>query len=319
MARIVSIGAAVQDVFLTGPAFKAVKEFDGDYVEEFPLGAKIEVEQVYFTTGGGGTNSAVTFSRQGHDSQFVGVIGTDPAGEAVLRDLKQENVNVDDVITTNKYNTGYSTLLLAPSGERTILTYRGASAHFHKEDFDLEHLDADWFYITSLAGNLELLEYLLILAESKKIKVALDPGGKELAETDKLRKLLPKLTLLKGNRDELGKLVNANHPEEVVLELSKLVPYVAVTDGGVGSIATDGKRLIKAGMYADVPVVDRTGAGDAFGSGFVAALARGEDLESAVTLASANSTSVVRQVGAKAGILKKNESLDKMPLEVKEL
>jgi sugar/nucleoside kinase (ribokinase family) len=72
--------------------------------------------------------------------------------------------------------------------------------------------------------------------------------------------------------------------------------------------------LVKAGLYEDVPVIDRTGAGDAFGSGFTAMVAQGKSLEEAVTFASANSTAVVSKIGAKAGILHRGARLHSMPM-----
>jgi sugar/nucleoside kinase (ribokinase family) len=315
MTKMVSIGAAVQDVFLSGQVFKAVCELDGSCAEELPLGAKLEVDDIHITTGGGATNAAVTFARQSLSSKFVGVVGNDMIGESIKKSLELEHVNVKDVITTDKDHTGYSTILLSTNGERTILTYRGASEHFERQDFDLEKIEADWLYITSLAGNMELLEYLLVLAEHKNIKVAIDPGKHELEHGEVFKKLLPRLTVLKANRDELGKLASATSAEDIARELSEHVPYVVVTDGAAGSIATDGKELLRAGMYEDVKIVDRLGAGDAFGSGLVAWLAKGKSLREAVVFGSANATSVVLQIGAKAGILKGEPRLHDMPLE----
>jgi ribokinase len=67
-------------------------------------------------------------------------------------------------------------------------------------------------------------------------------------------------------------------------------------------------------MYDDVPVVDRTGAGDAFSSGFTAMVAAGKSMEEAITFASANSTSVVSKIGAKAGILTHGTPLHSMSI-----
>jgi sugar/nucleoside kinase (ribokinase family) len=315
MAKILSVGAAVQDVFLSGSVFKAVCELDGTCAEELPLGAKLEVENVVISTGGGATNAAVTFARQGHDSQFVGVVGKDIAGDAIIKALEDEQVAIDKAIRTDRYHTGYSTILLSTNGERTILTYRGASEHFIRNDFELEDIDAEWLYITSLAGNMELLEYLLILAEHIGMKVAIDPGKHELDKSAEMKQLLPKLTVLKANRDELGQLASGSSAEDIARELSEIVPYVIVTDGAAGCVATDHKDLLRAGMYEDVQIVDRTGAGDAFGSGLVAWLAAGKTLREAVVFGSANATSVVLQVGAKAGILKGEPKLHDMPIE----
>ena len=71
-------------------------------------------------------------------------------------------------------------------------------------------------------------------------------------------------------------------------------------------------------MYEDVPVVDRTGGGDAFGSGFLSRYARGASLKESLVFASANSTSVVTKIGAKEGILHKGVVLHEMPIEEKD-
>jgi len=115
--KILTFGAATQDVFLTGKALHARRDVRSrDYVEQFPLGAKIDVEHVYFDTGGGATNAAVTFARQGLHAGFVGKIGHDPAGVEVMRVLRREGVATDRVVHDPKLNTGYSTLLVAPTG-----------------------------------------------------------------------------------------------------------------------------------------------------------------------------------------------------------
>jgi ribokinase len=89
---------------------------------------------------------------------------------------------------------------------------------------------------------------------------------------------------------------------------------VIVSDGPNGSVATDKKTVIEAGIYENVPVVDRTGGGDAFGSGFLSYWSQGKSLKDSIIFASANSTAVVGQIGAKAGILYQGTTLHSMPL-----
>ena len=71
--------------------------------------------------------------------------------------------------------------------------------------------------------------------------------------------------------------------------------------------------------YQDVKVVDRTGAGDAFGSGFLSQWAQAKTLKESIIFASANSTSVVTKIGAKKGILHAHTKLHEMPLTEKAL
>jgi sugar/nucleoside kinase (ribokinase family) len=317
--KILTFGGATQDVFLTGKALHARRDVrTRDYVEQFPLGAKLSVDNVYFDTGGGATNAAVTFARQGMEVGAVVKLGHDPAGAELVRVLRREGVSVDKVVYHSRLATGYSTILLANSGERTVLSYRGAGHDLNAKDIAIRYLDADWFYITSLAGNFDLLGKLLKHANNHGIMVALDPGNAELAQPKKLRALLPLVTVLKANAEELGALFGGSDAQETVTKAAGVCPYVIGTDGPAGSYAVAAGKLYKAGLYQKTKPVDRLGAGDAFGSGFVAALAKGLPMEDALSLASANASSVVSKIGAKTGILKTGR-VKRMKLKITEV
>jgi sugar/nucleoside kinase (ribokinase family) len=314
--KIISVGAAVQDVFLShSDEFAPVS--DKAAHEQFmrlELGSKADVNNITFSTGGGATNAAVTFARQGLHAVFMGTVGHDPAGLAVLDDLDKEGVDTSHISYNEKLSTGYSVLLLAPSGERTILTYRGASTHYQSKNFDLDGIEADWLYVSSMAGSFEVLDKLFTQARSKGIKIMFNPGKGELAHPDKLRTLLEDVEVLSVNKEEMQTLVEGQTSEELVIHGHNYVPVVIVSDGPKGVVASDGKTIVKAGMYQDVKVIDRTGAGDAFGSGFLSQWSQGKSLADSVVFASANSTSVVQHIGAKTGILHHNVRLHSMPL-----
>ncbi|HMH70208.1 MAG TPA: carbohydrate kinase family protein [Candidatus Saccharimonadales bacterium] len=317
--KMLSIGAAVQDVFLShSDEFKPVS--DKSAHEQFmrlELGAKADVNNIEFSTGGGATNAAVTFARQGLHSQFMGTLGHDPAAQAVLDSLDEELVDTAHVSYSEKYNTGYSLLLLAPSGERTILTYRGASTHYDAKNFDLKDTDADWLYVSTMAGSMEALDKIFAQAKKLGIKIMFNPGKRELAHPAKLKSLLEDVEILSVNKEEMQQIVEGSDLEELARHAMHYVPVAIVSDGPNGVLATDGKTIVRAGMYEDVKVIDRTGAGDAFGSGFLSQWVVGKSLKDSIVFASANSTSVVTKIGAKTGILHKNAKLHDMPLHEK--
>lgn len=321
MVRILAIGAAVQDVFLSNsPEFKPIDDTKTD--EQFfqlELGAKADVNKIDFSTGGGATNAAVTFARQGLEAIFMGAIGHDPAGDAVLQDLDKEGVDTRYVSYTDTLNTGYSVLLLAPTGERTILTYRGASTHYDIRNFDLQEADADWLYVSSLAGNVDILDKLFTQAKASNMKIFFNPGKGELAHAEKLKGLLEDVDVLAVNREEASKIVEGADMETLTRHLLNLVPVAIVSDGPQGVVASDGDTIITAGIYEDVKVIDRTGAGDAFGAGFLSQWAQGKSLKDSIVFASANSTSVVQAIGAKKGVLYKGAQLHDMPMKEKDL
>lgn len=319
MLKILTIGAAVQDVFLShSPEFKPVTDKSADEVfMKLELGSKADVNNINFSTGGGATNAAVTFARQGIDTEFMGTIADDPAGRAVLEDLDKEGVGTTYISYSDRYHTGYSVLLLAPSGERTILTYRGASTHYDLKNFVIDDIKVDWIYLSSMAGNMDLLDYMFTSAKKNNIKIFFNPGKGELKQLDKLKALLEDVDVLSVNREEAMRIVDGSNLDELIRRLECLVPVVIISDGPNGVMASDGQVIVRAGMYEDVKVIDRTGAGDAFGSGFLSQYANGKSLKDSIVFASANSTSVVQEVGAKAGILQKGIRLHAMPLSEK--
>jgi ribokinase len=314
---MLAIGTATQDVFLRSKVFKPHRE-DGKLYEELPLGAKLDVEEVVFATGGNAMNAAVTFARQGLDSEFMGVVGTDPAGRTVLGELDVEGISTRHMVQDERFRTGYSTILLAPTGERTILRHHSKVLHDNGAPLDLRAIEhADWLYLSSL-GSIPLLEKVISIAAKNGVQVALNPATMELREPDKIRTLLEDVAVLLVNKEEMKVFVEGQTLEELVRHGVNLVQTVVVSDGPNGVMATDGKQIVKAGTYDDVPVVDRTGAGDAFGSGFVAWHAQGKSLAESVTFASANATSVVAQIGATPGIVHRHVELHDMPLDVKD-
>lgn len=319
MVKILAIGKGTQDVFLKSDEFDPHKEGKHMYTH-LPLGLKMEVEHVTFSTGGNATNVAVTFARQRLESAYMWGLGDDPASQSILRDLDDEGVSTEYVIQKPEFQSGYSVIMIATNGERTILNHRGrAFGRSGRHGFDLDAIQKfDWIYPTSLGdGGLPLLREIVDMAEKHQVKVMLNPAGPELAEKDKLIALLDSVEVLCTNKEEMQMLVSGETCEELALHALHYVPVAIVSDGPNGVVATDGETIVRAGMYEDVPVIDRTGAGDAFASGFLSQWAQGKSLKESVIFASANSTSVVTKVGAKPGILRKSVKLHEMPIHEK--
>ena len=337
MSKIVSLGSALQDIYLIDhddfvggfisedaidnqearPVIPGSAKERKEIFKDLQIGTKADIDRVSFEVGGGGTNSATTFARYGHEPVFIGNIGRDSAGEAILACLDEEGIDSSYVYYAPRKKTGCSVILLdTKSGERTILTHRGASAKFDNlNPKDLDEIKPDWLYITTLRGDLKTLEKFLKKAKELKAKVMFNPGKLEIEHQKKLLELLKYVEVLLVNKKEAGELVGGTNLRELLEKLKGYCPVVIITDGGMGAIATDGTEIIRAGLYEDLPVKDTTGAGDSFGSGFLAAYAAGKKFQDALIFASANSTSVVNHLGAKPGILSGKEKLHQMPIE----
>lgn len=314
MARIVTIGAALQDVYLIDhDDFGTNKR---GYFNQIELGTKIDIDRVHFSTGGGATNAATTFARSGHETIFMGCIANDPAGEAVIAALDREGIDSSYISYIKNIHTGYSVVLLTPSGERTILTCRGASAKFDFLDpNDLENIYPDWLYVSTLRGNMTMLDQLFTRAKSLNAKIMFNPGNLELQHQKQLLGLLPDVDVLLVNKQEAKQIVQGTSLPELAHRLHTYCPYVIVTDGNQGAFAVAPDVAYRIGLYEDVGIVDATGAGDAFGSGFLAAFAAGKSFKDSLIFASANSTSVVQFIGGKSGIITNKVKLHNMPIQ----
>jgi sugar/nucleoside kinase (ribokinase family) len=318
MARIVCLGSALQDVYLQDRAdFVEVKLGKRKVFGRLELGDKVNVEQIEFAAGGGGTNIAVGLARGGHKVWFWGTLGRDVVGRELTEVLGRERVNLDYTHYTAEHRTGYSTVMLAPSGERTILTYRGASADFGGLSVkELRAMKPDWLSVTTTYGNLGMLRELFADCAELGVHVMWNPGKEELKHRREVIRLLDYVDVLLLNRKEAGLLLDREvTAAQAAKELDARVDMVIVTDGSRGLVgAREGKRY-KFGLYADVRVVDTTGAGDAFGSGFLTAYAHGVEFAQALVHGAANSTAVVQKIGAKAGLLKWGTKIKQMKVE----
>lgn len=317
MFDIIAFGSATQDVFLSSRKFQVVES------EKFitkkglcvPLGSKMHMESVFFSVGGCGVNSAVTFSRQGFKAAYLGQVGKDLSGQAIKEELSKQGVSLELLKETEKWPTAYSLILTLPEVERSILEYLGASHRLNKEDIPFDklgqNLKADWFYISSLSGeSYKIFEPLVHFADENKIKMAVNPGKTQLKEgLETLRALLNKIDILILNQEEAAQLteIDFQKEKEIFKKLDEWAEGLAVmTKGPKGAVASDGKNLYSAGI-PESGFVDRTGAGDAFGSAFLAGWIEKQDIGYAIQLATANATACLQAMGATNGLLRKGE------------
>lgn len=318
MSRILSVGSALQDIYLIDhddlePTAIGEESIFGKIL----VGSKVDIDKLSYEVGGGGVNSAISFARHGHEAILMTNISHDSAGDAILRTLDKEGVDTSYIKYTSGKSTGSSVVLLdSKKGERTILTYRGASTKF--DDFEADDLDLirpDYIYITTLRGDLKTLTDFLEKAHKIGSKVMFNPGVKELEHSNEILKLLKYVSILIVNKHEASDLVPGTNLEELLYHLKNYASTVIITDASMGGIATNGEEVYRFGIYEDVKMKDATGAGDAFGSGFLAAVASGKSFRRSLVFASANSTSVVQKIGANKGILNGKEDLHPMPIQ----
>lgn len=317
MARIVSLGSALQDIYLIDrDDFAGAKVAGNSIFGELVIGTKVDIDRVSYEIGGGGTNSAVSFARYGHETIYMGCLSRDSAGEAVLACLDEENID-NSYVEFVKGGTGCSVILLdAKKGERTILTHHGVAQKFDcLSADDLETINPDWIYVTSLYGDMYKLLEFFEKAHQLGSQVMFNPGERELQELPKLIGLLSDVDVLLVNKREAAKIVPGVLLSELLVHLANYCKTVIITDGEMGSIATNHEEVWRLGVYEQIRMRDATGAGDAFGAGFLAKYADGGSFVDALQYGAANAASVVQKYGAKAGILGGHEKLHPMVMQ----
>jgi ribokinase len=315
MFDVITLGTATNDLFLESEKFKPFrdsdfpkKDFPAGKAECFALGAKIPVDSFTQSIGGDAANAAVTFARQGFKTGFVGKLSADMYGVQITHALKKEKI----VLLSKSYSktpSDTSVILLSPTGERTILVSRGVSNDFSARDIGTQK--AKWWYIAPGRTSPTIILNLIKRLKKEGSKIAFNPSGYYIEhELEVVKKICSVSDVVIANREEGAKITGKSYDKirDIFKAFDALVPGVAVlTDGARGTHASDGRNIYRVGLFKEKKLVDRTGAGDAFGAGFVCGFIQKNDIGYALRLASANATAVVEHIGAQTGVLTKKE------------
>jgi len=328
MYDIITFGSATQDIHLKSRSFKILND-EKDFVTGkgicLPFGSKIEIENIDFSSGGGATNTATTFAKQGFKTAFCGAIGADAAGLEIVRELRHLRIDTRFLVKKKEAHTNYSVIISEDSGDRTIMVYRGASDLFSEKDINWKRIkNAKWFYLAPLTGMMcDSFEHIVNFAKENKIKIAINPSKQQLSlPKEKLKDILQKIDMLFLNQEEASFMTGISFKEEneIFKKIDELCSGIAImTKGGEGVTVSDGKYLYSASPHPERKIVDGTGAGDSFASGFLSDFIRcNGDIEKAIQLGMANSEANLAEVGAKTGLLNKNSEFERVTVTKEE-
>lgn len=327
-AKVLTIGGATQDVFIYYENMKTMLDDKKNHQAYILLeqGSKIEVNNLNYYSGGGATNAAVSFSRLGFETSSFFKIGKDAPGEFILSDLKKENINLN-YIAYSSMQTGMSFVIPPPAGDRVILAFRGANKNLKESEIPYEQIkNSNQLYITSLTGESSaLIEPITNFAKKNKVQVACNPGMNQLKEDKVFLRALKNIDILNMNyteAQEFMKTINPTRGEPVepyelhlplllvnfVVLFAKTVlnlgpSIVVITNGKEGVYVADKKNIYFHPSIPPEKFVNTLGAGDSFGSCFVASILHGKSIEEAMVYGTLNSSSVICYEGAKAGLL----------------
>ncbi len=308
MFDVITVGSAAVDLFVKTKSKYRILKTKREHDICYPIGSKILIDELYHGSGGGGTNTAVAFSRLGLRTGWVGTLGKGINSNWLLDELKREKVAFLGSIGEGEI--GHSTIIVGVEKDRTILAYKGINDELRPSEVNLNRLKTKWFYISAMLGqSFKTAEKIALYAKNKKIKFAFNPST-YLAQRGLryLRNIINGCDVLILNKEEAMALTGSMKDINGLLkELQKHAKIVVITNGRKGAYAYNGITKYTV-IPKDVKVVETTGAGDSFASGLVAGIIIKKDLEYALKLGAAEANSVIQHIGAKNKLLTLREA-----------
>jgi ribokinase len=305
MHDIITVGSATVDAFAETDR-SCVK--NRKYV--FPVGYKILVKNLHFDVGGGGTNTAVCFSRLGLKTAYLGKLGKGENSRRITSALKEEKIDTSMVSRENS-RTGFSIILDAKGHDRTILAYKGSNDNLDIKDINYEYLSAQWFYFSSMMGeSFGTQKHIAEYAATHGIKIAFNPS-KYLTEKglDYLKPIISRAEIIIMNYEEARDLAKKKDIKQILKVLHHAGPrYVVVTNAAKPTFSYDGEKVYTITPH-NVKIMETTGAGDAFAASFVAGIIKTGDMEFSLQLGLANSEAVITHFGGKKNLMKMGEAI----------
>ncbi|MDO8655094.1 MAG: carbohydrate kinase family protein [bacterium] len=303
---IISIGDTQHDVFLEleeetkvlEDKKTKIKYLGVVYAEKIPVKKFTSIVAV-----GNSANVAIGCARLGLKTAFYTVLGSDIVGREELAVFKKERVASDYIVWDKKRGSNFSAVLNYHA-ERTILVH-----HEHRNYILPKLAPATWVYLSSMAPGFEKIQAALLRYVRKyKVKMGFNPGSFQMkAGLRKLAPLIRASAVFFVNREEAETLLRKRADIKTLLKLLYRLgcKIVVITDGPKGSYSFDGKQALFLPVFP-AKIVERTGTGDAYSTGFISALAHKYSVEEAMRWGTFNSASKIQSIGARQGLLSKS-------------
>lgn len=311
---VLTIGDAKLDAFLTISEENAKVRVDERSHELcFKHGEKISVEHTHFSLGGNAANVAVGLSRLEVKATVAAEIGDDEFALKIVNTLGREHIDRAFIHQKHGQESSFS-VAINFKGDRTLF-----SEHVKREhNFSYDGAKLGWIYLTSLGEEwTKPYEKAITYVTNASAKLAFNPGTLQLAKKSSvIEDALKHTTILFVNKEEAQLLVSeyltdkkpSHDIEALAHDIASLgVKMVVITDGKNGAnVLDEDKHFHHQDNFPSI-VVERTGAGDAFATGFLGAIVHGLTVKDALKWGSLNAASVIGSIGAEEGLLKKEE------------
>ena len=269
-----------------------------------------QIEETSLKPGGDALNNSIDLSRLGNSVTLVGKLGCDIFGDYLYQECLKNGVDMSHCRRSATVPHAKSTILMRKGGDRKFFYYAGSNEEFTLEDIDLSLLDrcrilqvGGTFHFPNFDGEkgaLPLLKEARARGVITSMDVNTDFSGKW---NETIECCYPYLDYFLPSLEQTVQITKKEDVREMAdFFLNRGVKTVVIKMGAKGCYAKNQEgEAFFCGCY-HVPVVDTTGAGDAFVSGFLTGILRGGSLKDCVTLGTACSAHVIQVVGATAGM-----------------
>ncbi len=272
-----------------------------DEVEFKKILSNLKVEKTI--SGGSVANSIVGLSQLGNDVGFIGKISNDDLGEKYETGLKKENVKYFYSKKNEALPTGTCLILVTPDSERTMCTFLGIAGKINANDVQID---------TIKRSEMIFLEgYLWDEGDPKKAfdkailnakKVAMSLSDKFCVDRHKphfLDLVKNKLDIIFANEEEIMSLLNAKEFDEVIEFGKEIKKLLVITRGERGAISIEGNNITEVGAKKNLKLIDLTGAGDLFASGYLHGYINNFSQNECLEKGTEMSSKIIQQIGAR--------------------
>jgi len=310
--KILGIGNAIVDIFvkvddnflkknnLIKGSMKLIEKDEFQHLKN-----SIKIEKI--EAGGSVANTMAGISYLKGDSSFIGKINADEFGKIYRESLEKIKVNFLYSEKNENLETGASIIFITPDFERTMCTYLGISSKLSKEDINENYIKD--YEVIFLEGYLwdkgvseEMFKHVISLAKKNSVKVAMslsDIFCVNRHREDFLQLLINDLSILIGNENEINALIQKKNLLESISELKKISKLIIITRSNNGSLAIFNDEITNCESIKVQRVIDLTGAGDLFASGFFKEYLNKSDIKKCLQTGSTLASKIIQKIGAR--------------------
>jgi sugar/nucleoside kinase (ribokinase family) len=312
--KIIGIGNAIVD-FLAKAEDNFLQKFevekgsmrliDEDFVAKL---SNLSIEK--FSSGGSVGNAIATLAQLGNEVDFIGVVGADETGKKFIDDIEKSGAIFNGKILSNQ-KTASSFILVTPDAQRTMLTHLGCASkieesHFNQNDFINAKILYIEGYLWDASQTILALKKSIDLAKKNNVKIAFslsDSFCVERHHEDFLNLIKNDVDILFANEVEALKLAqlesfNQENLQQFFIKLNPNI-IVVLTRSEKGCIIINKDKILEISTKKIEKIVDTTGAGDNFASGFLYYFVRNFDLQKCGEFGNFLAGKIIQKFGAR--------------------